>query len=98
MKKLTKDQVIHIAKLSGLFLTSKEIIKFEKQLSDILGYIEILNKLETSGVIPSSQVTGLENVLREDKIEPGLSQEEALFGTNNKQNGYFKVKAVLENA
>jgi aspartyl-tRNA(Asn)/glutamyl-tRNA(Gln) amidotransferase subunit C len=94
--KLTKDQVKHIAQLANLSLTEKEIAKFQKQLSDILGYIDQLNELETSKIEPTSQVTGLENVFREDKVKPGLSQKEALSSTKSKKDGYFKVKAIFE--
>jgi len=94
-KKLTKKQVLHIAKLAKLHLTEKEVQKFQKELSDTLDYIEILNELDTSVVAPTSQVTGLENVLREDKVEKCLSQKEALSGAKNKQEGYFKTKSVF---
>lgn len=97
MKQLTRNQVIHIAKLANLQLTEKEISTFQKQLADILGYIEIINELDTTKVSPTSQVTGLNNVLREDKEKPSLTQEEALSGTKNKQNGYFKVSTVISN-
>lgn len=94
--KLTKEQVIHIAKLANLSLTEEEIIKFQQQLSDILGYIDILNELDTTKVKPTLQVTGLENVDREDVVKPSLTQEESLANTKNKHKGYFKVKAIFE--
>lgn len=93
--KLTKEQVMHIAKLANLNLSDEEVIKFQEQLSDILGYINILNKLDTAGVKPTSQVTGLENIFKDDRVEKSLTQDEALSGTKNKHNGYFKVKAIF---
>lgn len=94
--KLTKEQVIHIAKLANLSLTEEEIIKFQQQLSDILGYIDILNELDTTKVKPTLQVTGLESIFKDDRVEESLTQDEALSGTKNKHNGYFKVKAIFE--
>ena len=94
--KLTKAEVKHIAKLAQLDLTEKEIKKFQKQLSEILDYIGILNELDTKKVKPTSQVTGLENVFREDKPTPSLSQEEVLSGTKKTHNGMFKIKAIFE--
>ncbi len=94
--KLTKDQVKHVAKLANLPLTDEEVTKFEEQLSETLDYIDQLNEIDTTGVEPTSQVTGLENVLREDETKPSLSQDEALGNTKSKQNGFFKVKAILE--
>ena len=91
-----KIDVAHVAKLANLPLTDKEKRKFEKQLSSILNYIEKLNEIDTSNVEPTSQVTGLENVTREDKPSPSLSQDEVLSNTLSKHNGLFKVKAILE--
>jgi aspartyl-tRNA(Asn)/glutamyl-tRNA(Gln) amidotransferase subunit C len=95
--KLTEEEVRHVAKLARLKLTSSEVKKFQKQLSEVLDYVEILKKLDTSGVEPTSQVTGLENVFREDKpSKPSLPQKEVLSGAKNKNRGMFKIKAILE--
>ena len=98
MSKLSKADVKHVAKLSKLNLTSKEIEKFRKQLSDIVGYVNKLKEVDTSKVTPTSQTIGLVNVLREDKLDKDdcLSQEAALSGTKAKHNGYFVVPMVLE--
>ncbi|MDP3987744.1 MAG: Asp-tRNA(Asn)/Glu-tRNA(Gln) amidotransferase subunit GatC [Candidatus Levybacteria bacterium] len=88
--------VSHVAKLANLSLKKEELIKFEKQLSSILDYIKKLEEIDTKNIEPTSQVTGLENVTREDETSPSLSQEEALSNTKNKHNGMFKVKAILE--
>lgn len=93
---LTKDQVKHIAKLANLKLTGAEINKFRKQLSKVLDYVEQLNKLNTKKVEPTSQVTGLENVLREDEPRPSLSQKEVLSGAKKTEKGMFKIKAIFE--
>lgn len=91
-----KIDVSHVAKLANLPLTENEKEKFEKQLNDILSYIEKLNEVDTKNVEPTSQVTGLENVTREDKPAPSLSQEEVLKNTKSQHNGMFKVKAIFE--
>lgn len=88
---ISKQQVQHIANLANLFLTKQEIKKFQKQLGDILDYIEILNELDTKEAEPTSQVTGLENIFREDKINNHLSQNDALSGAKSKHKGYFKI-------
>jgi len=88
--------VKHVALLANLKLSQKEIKKFQKQLSEILDYVNILNKLDTKGIEPTSQVTGLENVFREDKPTPSLSQKEALSGAKEKHNNFFKVKAIFD--
>lgn len=88
--------VKHVALLANLKFNQKEIKKFQKQLSEILDYVNVLNELDTKGVEPTSQVTGLENVFREDKPTPSFSQEETLSGAKEKHNNFFKVKAIFK--
>ncbi len=68
MTALTKAQVLHIAKLARLSLTSKEIDKMTTELSAILAYVDMLNEVDTSNVEPTAQVTGLTNALRDDVV------------------------------
>lgn len=98
MAKLTKNEVAHVAKLAKLDLSEGEIKKFLPQLVSVIDHISELSKVDTSGVEPTNQTTGLENVFREDATvaENSMSQEEALSGTEEVHNGYFKVKAILE--
>ncbi len=93
-----KINVPHIAKLANLPLTEEETKKFETQLSSILHYVEKLKNIDTKSVKPTSQITGLENVTREDKAENSLTQKEALSNTNKTHNGSFEVDAILDNA
>lgn len=93
---LSTDDVKHVATLARLGLTSQELNKFQKQLSSIIDFVGKLNELDTKNVEATSQVTGLENIFREDKITQSLSQEEALTNSPDKYKGYFKVKPVLE--
>lgn len=90
-----KIDVSHVAKLANLPLKPQEKEKFEKQLTEILSYVEKLKEVDAKNVEITSQVTGLENATREDEATPSLSQEEALSGAKNKHNGFFKVKAIL---
>ncbi|MDO8621300.1 MAG: Asp-tRNA(Asn)/Glu-tRNA(Gln) amidotransferase subunit GatC [Candidatus Levybacteria bacterium] len=90
-----KIDVVHVAKLANLPLKSEEKEKFEKQLSEILSYVEKLKEVNTENVEITSQVTGLENVTRKDEAKPSLSQDDALSNTKSQHNGFFKVKAIL---
>lgn len=92
-----KFDISHVAKLANLPLTDEEKKKFESQLEEAIQYIEGLNEVNTEGVEPTSQVTGLENVLREDEVKPSLSQEQALLNARSTHNGFFKVKGILTN-
>ena len=97
MVKLTKKEVEHVAKLARLGLAEKEKEKFSNELSVILDFVEKLNEVKTDKVEPTAQVTGLENVYRQDK-----GRERAKQGTDKllglapeTENRYVKVKAVL---
>ncbi len=79
MTTLTTAQVLHIAKLARLELTSEEVNKMTKELSSILGYIEMLNEVDTSTVEPTAQVTGITNALREDTVIPSEAKPDALL-------------------
>lgn len=91
-----KIDVSHIAKLANLSLKREEIKKFESQLSEVLNYVKKLEEVKSLGVEPTSQVTGLENVTRQDETKPSLSQEEVLSNAKLKHNGFFRVKAILD--
>ena len=97
MTKLTKSDVLHLAKLAKLDLTESEIRKFTPQLAKIVDYISELSEVDTGHTEPTSQTTGLTDVLRPDQInsDQTLSQDAALSGTEETYNGYFKVKAIL---
>ena len=69
MGNLSKDDVLHVAKLSKLTLTPKEITKFQVQLSKVVEYISNLSEVDTSNYQPTSQTTGLENVFRPDEVK-----------------------------
>ena len=94
--KLSIDEVKHVAELAKIKLTSKELKKFQVQLSRVLDYVSQLSKVDTKGIEPTSQVTGPENIFRQDKTHPSLIQEKALSGTNQVENGFFKIKAIFE--
>jgi aspartyl-tRNA(Asn)/glutamyl-tRNA(Gln) amidotransferase subunit C len=92
-----KIDISHVSKLANLQLTDEEKAKFSTQLSSVLEYISKLNEVDTKNVDPTSQVTGLENVTREDVVNPSLTQDEALSQAKNKHNGFFAVKGIFEN-
>ena len=86
----------HVAKLANLSLSPAEKQIFAKQLSDILAYVNKLNELNTQNVEPIGQITGLENITREDKATPSQTQEEALKNAKRTYKGFFEVDAVIE--
>lgn len=88
--------VPHVAKLANLSINDEEVNTFETQLSDVLTYVEKLNQINTDGTEPTSQVTGLENVLSEDLSADSLSQDVALSQAPKSHDHQFQVKGVFE--
>ena len=96
-KKISLEEVEHIAELARIKLTKEEKIEFSDELSDILGYIEQLQKVDTSGVEPVSQVTGLINVLKEDIVKNCDEDDKKKIVDNfpEEKDGYVKVRQVM---
>lgn len=97
MTKLTTDEIKHVARLANLPLSESQTKKLQEQLSSVVSYITELSEVNTDGVEPTSQTTGLENVYREDEIQPMriLNQEEATSASEKIHNGYFVVPMLL---
>ena len=76
---LDEKQVRHIAKLARIQLTDAEVKKFAGQLSKVLGYMKILEEVDTENVVETSQVTGLRNAMEVDDILPSQSSREELL-------------------
>lgn len=96
MEKLTIEDVEHIAQLSKLNLIKAEKEKFAGQLSSVLEYVNQLNEVDTVGVEPLSQVTGLRNVMVEDEITNPEAEKSLLNNTPDLQGRSIKVPAVFE--
>ena len=95
MAKLTDQDIKHVAKLANLKLNDDEIDKFKDQLSEVVDYIDQLSEVDTKGIEGAARTTTLENIFKEDVVKESLNQEDALSGTNETHNGYFKVPAIL---
>lgn len=95
---LAKNEIQQIAKLARLELTDEELKKYGDQLSVVLNYIDQLKEVDVKGVEPTAQVTGLENVLREDEAKDWDQQEieEALAGAPAREGRFIKVRRVIE--
>ena len=95
---LTKKEVEHIALLARLGLTEAEKEKFALQLSSILNYVEQLKEVDTQGIEPTAQVTGLENVMRKDKIESfdKKARNRLIELAPESEDDLIKTKAVFD--
>jgi aspartyl-tRNA(Asn)/glutamyl-tRNA(Gln) amidotransferase subunit C len=96
MSKLSRDDILKLASLSKLRLSDEEIESLRDELSEILNYVEQLNKVDTSDLKPTYQVTGLANVTRPDEVaDYGYKTDELLKNAPALQDNQFKVKRVL---
>lgn len=97
MTKLTRDQVLKLARLSRLKLSEEEIERFGHELSEILAYVESLNQVDTEGLKPTYQVTGLKNVMRDDEIiDYQAKPKDLLARAPALEKNQYKVKRVIE--
>jgi aspartyl-tRNA(Asn)/glutamyl-tRNA(Gln) amidotransferase subunit C len=96
MVKLSKDDVLKLAKLARLHLTDEEQASFKSEIESLLGYVEILKDVDLGDVKPTSQVTGLVNVMRKDEVvDYGVTPLELLKNAPSTSNNLIKVRRVL---
>lgn len=96
---ITKKEVEHIAKLARMELGEEEKIKYEKELSAILEFVEKLNEVDTKNVLPMTGGTVLKNVLRKDEqTETDLEgkAKKLIESAPYNKDGFIKVKSVFE--
>lgn len=97
--KLSRDDVLKLAKLSRLKLSHEEVEKFRTELSAILDYVQQLDSVDVSGLKPTYQVTGLtskdENATREDEVTEQVSQKELFKNLPEMEKDQIKVKRMI---
>ena len=93
---ITLKEVEHIARLSRLKLTDEEKRVFTSQIKEILSYIEKLKELDTEDIEPCFHVLPIKNVMKDDRVERSLPQEEVLENAPDKAKGCFKVPKIIE--
>ncbi len=94
--KLSRDEVLHIARLARIGLTEEEIDRFRDQLSHILENFEILREVDTTDVPPTAHTVALHSVMRDDEVAPSLPPDEVLANAPRREGNCFRVRAVLE--
>jgi len=94
--KLSREEVLHIARLARLGLTETELERLREQLSNILENFEILQQVDTTNVPPTAQSIPLQNVTKKDEVAPSLPPDDVLANAPQRDGEFFRVKAVLE--
>lgn len=92
---ITKKDVIHVAGLARLGLNDDETEKYEKELNDVLNFMEKLNELDTEGIQPTNHVLDIHNVFRADVVEASLDVEDVLANAPDRDDDCFKVPSII---
>ncbi len=94
--KLSKEEIIKLARLGRLKLSDDEITQYQTELSGILDYVAQLESVDIDDLEPTYQVTGLtsqdNNATREDKVDGQVPHEQLLKNLPDHQDGHIKVK------
>ncbi len=94
--KLDRDVVLHIAKLARVELSEQDVETFSTQLSEIITHFDVLNAVDTDGVEPTAHTLPLRNIMADDVSRPSMPQDEVVALAPNTEDGYLRVRAVLE--
>jgi aspartyl-tRNA(Asn)/glutamyl-tRNA(Gln) amidotransferase subunit C len=94
--KISREEVLHIARLARVALSEEEVDRFSEQLSNLLEHFEVLQQVDTENVPPTAQSVALHDVMREDKVRPSYPPDEILANAPRRDEDCFRVKPVLE--
>lgn len=94
--KITDETITYVAALAKLSLSEDEKERAKKDLSDILGYIDTMNELDTDGIEPMSHAFPLKNVFREDVVTNQENRDALLANAPKQKDGCFMVPKTVE--
>ncbi|MGD9126955.1 MAG: Asp-tRNA(Asn)/Glu-tRNA(Gln) amidotransferase subunit GatC [Planctomycetia bacterium] len=92
---ISREEVEKVALLARLRLSDAELETMTSQMGDILGYIELLDELDTDGVEPMAHALDLHDVFRDDVVRPSLPRDRALANAPDADGECYRVPAVL---
>ncbi|HSX33844.1 MAG TPA: Asp-tRNA(Asn)/Glu-tRNA(Gln) amidotransferase subunit GatC [Candidatus Saccharimonadales bacterium] len=96
MADLSPQDVLKLARLARLSLSDDEVERYRQELTEILKYVEQLQNADVTGLEPTTQVTGLKNVMRADELaDYGVTREEMLRIVPDVQDNQIKVKRMI---
>ena len=98
MAGISRDQVVHVARLARLELTEEELDRFTGQLGAVLEHVADVDALDTAGVPPTAHPLQLVNVLRDDVPGASLDRDEVLSQAPSAEDGRFRVPRILGEA
>jgi aspartyl-tRNA(Asn)/glutamyl-tRNA(Gln) amidotransferase subunit C len=93
--KISREEVRHVAKLSRLDFTQQQEERLTDQMNSLLAYMDTLNQLDTTGVVPMTHAIHLENVFRADEVHTSLDQEHSLANAPASDGASFIVPKII---
>ncbi len=94
--KISRAEVEHVSRLARLALTDQELDAIRRDMDDMLGYVDQLNQLDTTDIIPTAHAVPMENAFRADVVKPGLSRDQALANAPDPDPAGFRVPRIIE--
>ncbi|MBE7036936.1 MAG: Asp-tRNA(Asn)/Glu-tRNA(Gln) amidotransferase subunit GatC [Ruminococcaceae bacterium] len=93
---ISKEEVLHVAKLARLKFTDDEAEALAKDMESIIGFANKLNELDTEGVVPTAHAIPMSNAFREDVVKPSFDRDAMLQNAPSKEDGGYTVPKVVE--
>ncbi len=93
---IKKELVSYVADLSRIRLDETEVAEMQAQMSEIVGYMDILNQLDTDGIEPMSHIFSIANVLRDDVVQPSYPRADILRNAPEHTDEAFVVPKTVE--
>lgn len=94
--KISRQEVAHVARLARLALDETELDALTADMDAILGYVEQLNRLDTTGIVPTAHAVPMANAFRPDEVRPSFTPEQALANAPHPDPAGFRVPRVIE--
>jgi aspartyl-tRNA(Asn)/glutamyl-tRNA(Gln) amidotransferase subunit C len=88
---ITREQVLHVARLARLALSEEELERLGRELDAIVAAVSKVSELDLSDVPPTSHPLDLVNVLADDEPRPSLPRQDALANAPQAEEGAFRV-------
>jgi aspartyl-tRNA(Asn)/glutamyl-tRNA(Gln) amidotransferase subunit C len=96
MAKITKQDVEYVAALAQLSPDEETKERLVREMGEILGYMDKLNELDTTGIEPTMHAIPITNVFRDDVVTPGIERDQALTNAPKSDGEYFLVPRILD--
>jgi aspartyl-tRNA(Asn)/glutamyl-tRNA(Gln) amidotransferase subunit C len=92
---ISKEEIIHIAKLASLNLSDEEIDRYTNDMQEILEFANTVNEVSTENISETIGTNGIYNVFRKDEIKQNISKEELLKNAPSQDEGMFRIPKVI---